>query len=178
MRATTIPAQITTVEDKIAGNLNMTQVALLGIPILFTAASYTVFPPTFHFAFYKLPIILLVAIFCIILSLKIKGKVILNWLLVVLAYNLRPRYYVFDKNDEYLRNMFLPEFEKSERKLFNSIFNFKWIKQKQDKTNPAHSFSIGDLLKLKDLIHNPNYSFSFKVNRKGGINVIFGQIKH
>src|SRR6266496_2004404 len=101
MRATTIPAQITTVEDKIAGNLNMTQVALLAVPIIFTAMAYTAFPPTFHFALYKLPLILLVAILCVVLSIRINGKVLISWLVVVLKFNFRPRYYLFDKNDEY-----------------------------------------------------------------------------
>lgn len=172
MRATTIPAQITTVEDKIAGNLNMTQVALLAVPIVFTAMVYTALPPTFHFALYKLPLILLVVAFSIILSLRIKGKVVLNWLLVVLRYNLRPRFYVFNKNDEYLRDMYLPEFEKKERKLFQR-------KEKAQQAGiPAGSFDLRDLMKLKDFIHNPKYTFSFKVNGKGGVNVVFGQIKH
>ncbi len=175
MRATTIPAQITTVEDKIAGNLNMTQVSLLAIPIIFTAMAYTAFPPTFHFALYKLPFILLVVVLCIVLSLRIKGKVVLNWLLVVLRYNFRPRYYVFDKNDEYLRDMYLPEVEKKQWKLFS----FKFFKgREKDESIPAKSFDIKDLMKLKDFIHNPNYTFSFKVNERGGINVIFWQIKH
>jgi len=169
MRATTIPAQITTVEDKIAGNLNMTQVAILAIPIVATAMIYTAFPPTFHFALYKLPLILLIALFSIILSLRIKGKVVVNWLLVILRYNLRPRYYVFEKNDEYLREMCLPKFEKT-RKLFKS-------KVTKSINISANALDIRDLAKLKDFIRNSNYNFSFKINEKGGVNVVFGQIK-
>lgn len=176
MRATTIPAQITTVEDKIAGNLNMTQVALLAVPIIFAAMVYTAFPPTFRFALYKLPLILLVALLCIGLSLRINGKVIISWLIVVLRFNLRPRYYLFDKNDEYSRDMYLPEVEKKQFKLFS--FNFLKNRKKKEEGVPAHSFSISDLMKLQDFIHNPDYSFSFKVNEKGGISVIFGQVQH
>lgn len=174
MRATTIPAQITTVEDKIAGNLNMTQVALLAVPIIFAAMVYTAFPPTFHFAIYKLPLILIVAVLCVGLSLRINGKVIISWLIVVLRFNLRPKYYLFDKNDEYLRDMYLPEIEKKPFRL--SLPNFLKSKKKVEGI-PARSFSISDLMKLQDFIHNPEYSFSFKVSEKGGINVIFGQIK-
>jgi hypothetical protein len=34
MRTRVIPAQITTVEDRIAGNLNLTQILLLMIPVI------------------------------------------------------------------------------------------------------------------------------------------------
>jgi len=175
MRATTIPAQITTVEDKIAGNLNMTQVTLLGVPIIFAAIVYTAFPPVFRFAWYKFPLVLVVVIIMVVLSLRIRGKVVINWLLVVLKYNVRPRYFVFNKNDEYLREMILPQAEVKTRKSFLPAF----LKNRKKLQNgiPAKSFDIKDLMKLKDFIHNPNYTFAFKINEKGGINVALEQIK-
>lgn len=176
MRATTIPAQITTVEDKIAGNLNITQVTLLGVPIIFTAIAYTAFPPVFHFAWYKFPLILLVVIISVVLSLRIRGKVVINWLFVVMKYNLRPRYFVFNKNDEYLREMCLPVAEVKPKKSFLPAF----LKREKKMQNgiPAKSFDIKDLMRLKDFINNPDYTFAFKVNAKGGINVALEQIKH
>ncbi len=175
MRATTIPAQITTVEDKIAGNLNITQVILLGVPIIFTAITYTVFPPIFHFSWYKLPLALLVVIICVILSLRIRGKVVINWLFVVMKYNLRPRYFVFNRNDEYLREMCLPIAEVKPKKSFLPAF-FRRDK-KMINGIPAKNFDIKDLMRLKDFINNPNYTFAFKVNEKGGINVALEQVK-
>lgn len=174
MRATTIPAQITTVEDKIAGNLNMTQVTLLGVPIIFAAIAYTSFPPVFQFAWYKLPLVLIIVLLCMILSLRIKGKVVLNWLIVVMRYNLRPRYFVFNKNDGYMRDMVMPKIEAKPK----AAFSFPLLKaQKKNNEIPAKSFDIKDLMKLKGFINNPDYTFAFKVNAKGGINVALEQVK-
>lgn len=175
MRATTIPAQITTVEDKIAGNLNVTQVVLLGVPIIFAAIAYTIFPPTFHFSWYKLPLVLLVVIICGVLSLRIRGKVVINWLFVVMKYNLRPRYFIFNRNDEYLREMCLPVAEvKLKRSLLPAL-----LKRDKKMPNgiPAKSFDIKDLMRLKDFINNPDYTFAFKINEKGGVNVALEQVK-
>ena len=99
MRSKPIPAQITTVEDKIAGNLNLTQIMLLMVPVFFTTAAYAVFPPTMQLAIYKIPLVLVVLVLSLILSMRIKGKVVLNWLVILLRYNTRPRYYLFNKND-------------------------------------------------------------------------------
>ena len=42
MRTTVIPAQITTVEDKIAGSLNLTQILILMIPVFWATIVYAV----------------------------------------------------------------------------------------------------------------------------------------
>lgn len=171
MRTTVIPAQITTVEDKIAGSLNLTQIVLLMIPVIWAAMLYTIFPPQFQFIWYKLPFFFLISVICLLLALRIKGKVVLDWLMVVLKYNIRPKYYVFNKNDASLRDMYLPEFEKKQMKLFQ-----KAEKKKEIKID-AKSFGIEDLMKLKDFINNPNYSLSLKPDSKGGLYVALEQIK-
>ncbi len=176
MRTTIIPAQITTVEDKIAGNLNLAQIILLLVPILWATAVYTILPPVFKFSIYKLPLTFTVLIICLILALRIKGKIVLNWLTVLLNYNLRPRYYVFNKNDTYLREMNLPELEKKKSWLFNFKFSKKDVK-KEIKI-AAKSFDLKDLAILKDFLYNPDYSISLKPNSKGGLYVTLQQIKH
>ena len=55
MKVRSIPAQITTVEDKIAGNLNLTQILLLMIPVFWLMIVYTIFPPYMEFSVYKFP---------------------------------------------------------------------------------------------------------------------------
>src|SRR5579872_264749 len=114
MRTTVIPAQITTVEDKIAGNLSMTQIVILLVPIFFGTLVFAIFPPTMHLALYKLPPVILVLLVCLTLSLRIKGKVVASWLSVLLSYNTIAKYYVFNKNDSYFRDV--PEFEKIQKK--------------------------------------------------------------
>src|SRR3989344_1824575 len=171
MRTTVIPAQITTVEDKIAGSLNLTQIFILMVPVFWTTIVYAIFPAPMQITWYKLPVVLAVLIICLILSLRIKDKVVLSWLVVLLRYNLRPRYYLFNKNDAYLRDLCLPEPEKRSFSLFNKAL------RKQEIKIPAKSFGIKDLIKLKDFIHNPKYTLSLKPDKKGGLYVALEQIQ-
>ncbi len=168
MRTKAIPAQITTVEDKIAGNLNLTQILLLMIPAFWTTIVFTVFSPTLKVALYKLPLVLVVLILALTLSFRIKGKLVLNWLVILLRFNTRPRYYLFDKNDNYLRTMPL------EKKQKHSVKK-QSVKQEVDAKEP--SFALGDLIKLEKLISSPKYSFSLKSQRKGGLYVALTQNK-
>lgn len=177
MRTTVIPAQITTVEDKIAGSLNLTQIVLLMIPVIWAATLYTVFPPQFQLIWYKLPFFFLISAICLILALRIKGKVVLNWLMVVLKYNIRPKYYLFNKNDISLRDIYLPEYEKKPSKLSVLFTKLAKSEKNQGIKIPAKSFGIEDLMKLKDFLHNPNYSLSLKPDNKGGLYVALEQIK-
>lgn len=169
MRTRVIPAQITTVEDKIAGNLNLTQILLLMAPVFWTAISYAVLPPAMHLAWYKLPLFVVVLLICLTLSIRIKNKVVINWLAVLLRYNLRPRYYVFNKNDFYLRALDLPVFEKSMKKHTAKVL----LKQKAKKP----SLAVRDLIKLEGIFANPRYTFSLKSGKKGGLYVAFEQIQ-
>lgn len=168
MRTRIIPAQITTVEDKIAGNLNLTQLLLLVFPAFITAIVYIGLPPILSFSIYKLPIILLSVIVCCALAVRIKNKVVINWLVILLSYNLRPKYYVFNKNDVFLRDMDLAVIDKKPRALFK-----KSLTQKAKTVIP--SINVGDLVRLDDLITNPRYNFSLKSSRKGGMHVAFEQ---
>jgi len=171
MRTTVIPAQVTTVEDKIAGNLNLTQILILMVPVFWTTIVYTFFAPSMRLAWYKLPLILIVLFICLILSLRIKGKVVLEWLFVLLRYHVRPKIYCFDKNDEYQRVLDLPVFEKKPIKLLNA----KTVKKEVKHT--AQKLNLGDFIKLDNLLGNSKYTVSYKSGRKGGINVAFEKIQ-
>lgn len=107
MRTTVIPAQITTVEDKIAGNLNLAQILLLLGSLFIAVFIYAVLPAKLQFSLYKLPLIILGFITCATLALRIKGRIVLNWLFILAGYYLRPGYYVANKNDIYLRDVIL-----------------------------------------------------------------------
>lgn len=169
MKTQVIPAQITTVEDKIAGNLNLTQIFLLMIPVFWMMIVYTLIYPQMHFAWYKLPILLIVSVICLILSLRIKGKVVLNWLVILIRYNSRPTYYLYDKNDSYLRTIDLPVFKTEKRRIFSKS------PAKQEKKVTKTTIALGDLVRLEGLIANPKFSFSIKSGRKGGLNVAVEQ---
>lgn len=168
MRSQVIPAQITTVEDKIAGNLNLTQIMLLLFPAFWATVVFTIFSPRLHLSLYKLPLVLVVLIMCLVLALRIKGKVVLNWAITILRYNLRPKYYVFDKNDSFLRTLDLPVFEKKQK--------VKPVKETAKAAKRVNvPVSIGNLIRFDNLLANPKYSFSFRQTRKGGLDVAFKQ---
>ena len=166
MRTCIIPAQITTVEDKIAGNLNITQIGILMVPLFLGTIIYLVFPPLKHFAVYKVVIIAFVLIACLLLSLRIKGKVVANWLMVFLKFNLRPKFYVFNKNEIYQRNVYLPIVKRTHKKA---------ILKRGIKVN-SNSISE-DLLKFKGYLKNPKYALSLKPNKKGGLYVALNEIE-
>lgn len=103
MRTTVIPAQITTVEDTIAGNLTLTQILLLLAPVLAATGIYAVLPEKMSFSVYKIVLTTIISLVFVILSIRVKGKIILSWLGVMIVYFSRPKHYLFDKNDSYCR---------------------------------------------------------------------------
>ncbi len=171
MRTQVIPAQITTVEDKIAGNLNGTQLFLLMIPILYTTLDYAIFYPHMHVSVIKILSALFVLIASILLSLRIKGKVVFNWLIVILAYNIRPKYYVCNKNDTYLRQLDLLTPEKHSH---THISNAHAVKKEPQE---VAEYGVKELLQLEKLIGDTKRGLTFRWNRKGGLHVAFNEIK-
>ena len=109
MRTTIIPAQITTVEDKVAGSLNMTQVLILMTPILWTAIVYILLTPSMKLTSLKLVLIIISTTISGILALRIKDKIVAEWLGVLLKYRLRPKYWLYNKNDITNRTVDVPD---------------------------------------------------------------------
>ena len=109
MRTTIIPAQITTVEDKVAGSLNMTQVLILMTPILWTAIVYILLMPSMKLTSLKLVLIIISTTISGILALRIKDKIVAEWLGVLLKYRLRPKYWLYNKNDITNRTVDVPD---------------------------------------------------------------------
>jgi len=171
MRTRVIPAQITTVEDKIVGSLNLMQIMILMTPVFFTTLIYAVLPPSMSFVAYKLTLSAVSFMICLILSLRIKGKVVVNWLSILLRYNLRAKYYIYNKNEAYLRDLYLPTLEKE-----------KAVKKALAKTNqitPTIPITqrVKNLVTLENIVGSQEVEFRYRVNKKGGLNVAFEQIK-
>ncbi len=97
MRVSAIPAQITTVEDRIAGNLNLTQILLLAVPIFTSAVIFFVLPPIGKFSIYKLILIIFFSSICASLALRVNNHLVIDILKLRAKYELRPRIYVFKK---------------------------------------------------------------------------------
>lgn len=171
MRTRVIPAQITTVEDKIVGSLNLMQMMILMAPVFFTTLVYSIFPPTMSFVVYKLIISVIVFITCLLLSLRIKGKVVVDWLAILMRYNLRAKYYVYNKNETHLRVLYLPSFEEEK------VAEQKQVKIIARKKVSSQVYQVKNLVSWENLIGSKDMDFRYKVSRKGGLNVAFEQIK-
>lgn len=162
MKSTVVPAQITTVEDRIAGNFTFTQIVMLMIPLISSTAVYVLILPHLHFSLFKLILIGLQFLVFGVMAIRIKGKIIIDWLVIYLRFSLRPRIYVFTKNDQTHRE----------------IIDFEEVKvQKHDKAKAQSEVKITSILSLQELVkidrlfNNPALSFRYDLSKKGGINV-------
>lgn len=155
MRTTIIPAQITTVEDKIAGSLNMTQILILMFPVLWTALVYILFIPTMKLAPYKLGLIGIVILICLVLVIRIKDKIVAEWLGVVLRYQFRPKYWLYNKNDITNRIIDVPD-----------IPNIALVKRKSAKKvsdDQKPEVNISDLVRLEQLIDSGKVAVRYQM---------------
>ncbi len=170
MRTKVIPAQITTVEDKIAGNLSLTQIMILISPVCLATIIYVLFPPSMQLVVYKLALTIVITLICIFLSLRIEGVVVAQWLIILFRYNLRPRFYVFNKNDTYQRLLDLPKIVTKPR------FTFKKKVVKETVETKLSTLHISDAIKLEYALTNKKFDLKFRVAKKGGLNVAFQEI--
>ena len=155
MKKTVIPAQITTVEDKIAGNLSFTQILLFLAPLFVSTFIYVVLPTKLTFNTYKLILIFVNFFVFIILAVRIKGKLILNWIAVILSYLYRPNLYVFDKNDLYLREVYFAKHKKKVK-----------IKKLSIKKSSPEGISTQNLAVLEEILTNKRKKIAFKFSNK------------
>jgi len=157
MRTTIIPAQITTVEDKIAGSLNFTQILLLMAPVLWGGFVYILFAPSMKLAPYKIGLVFFVTVICLVLCIRVKEKIVAEWAGVLLRYKLRPRFWIYTKNDLTERIVDLPFVESA----------------KSTKKNPAKQIhklqkelSVKELIKLEQAMNSKNLAVSFRFGGK------------
>lgn len=109
MRTTVIPAQVTTVEDRIAGNLNLTQIVLLVASLFVNTLVYALVPEQMSFSVPKLILMAIIFAVFICLSLRIKGRVVISWLVILSAYAFRSHIYIFTKNTLFARDIEVPQ---------------------------------------------------------------------
>jgi len=103
------------------------------------------------------------------LAIKVKGKILALWIGTILRYNLRPRYYIFNKNDAYLRNNEPDTTEKLEE-----------TKKAQPEAEDKHSLfeiPMNKLVQLETAMADPTAQLAFETNKKGGLHVRITEIK-
>lgn len=169
MKMTVVPAQVTTVEDRIIGNLGFSQILLLVIPIFICAGVFALIPPFMSGAVYKYVMMGLAALIFCILAIRIKGRIIALWLVTILRYNTRPKYYVFNKNTTNLRE------------------NYSISKETQESENAANAaptpkiarqqLDIAATARVLAMIDNPATRVRFETGKKGGLHVRLTEIE-
>lgn len=169
MKSAIVPAQITTVEDKVAGNLSLSQLLLLATPVFGGSAIYIILPPSLESSLYKMILISIIAVVFSALAIRIKGRILLLWIITIARYNSRPRYFVFDKNSAYLREESYtdPDGEASKESHPTA--------QVAEKPHPI--LTTGESVMLEDILSNPNSNLYFKADRKGGLSVRITEVK-
>jgi len=163
MKSTVVPAQITTVEDKIAGSLNFIQIILLVFSLIIGTALYGLIPPKLHLS--TLKIVLMIVQFAVFgsLALRYKGRILADWLVIYLRFKARPRIYIFTKNDSFSREQL------TDTKLF------------QDEIKPAGATISNKKVKKNKLIDRPMIEnsgsvISIKPSKKGGFDVEYQEV--
>lgn len=170
MKTTTVPAQVTTVEDKIAGSLTLSQLLLLIAPLFIGSAIYLIFPPALHITPLKFIISFLVLAVAALSAIRIKGKLVLFWAVVLIRYAIRPRYHVFNKNDSYLRKTDEgPELDAQDT----------LADTEQSEVKPALALELTplELVRAESLAADPRSKLHFRIHRKGGLRVHVTEVK-
>lgn len=168
MKVTVVPAQVTTVEDRIIGSLGFSQLMLLVVPIFVGAAVFAVLPPAMGSSIYKYVIMGVLALICCVLAIRIKGKILALWLIVILRYNLRPRYYLFNKNVTTLRAQYETKHEEADQKKESTHIQ---------KTITVPKLGLPETAKVLATIENPAAKLRFETTKKGGLNVRLTEIE-
>ncbi len=168
MKVTVVPAQVTTVEDRVAGSLSFSQLILFAVPVFGGSLLYAVLPPFMGASLYKIIFISIFAFICTVLAIRIKGKIVLLWLITLLRYRLRPRHYVFDKNTTRCREDYpdAPHMTEHSKEVSKET-----IRQ----TVPL--LGISEKTYLYDTLNDPIGRLRFDITKKGGINVSIPEAK-
>lgn len=167
-KRTTVPAQITTVEDKVAGNLSLQQLVMITTPIFLGFVLYVLLPPFFKAEPYKIVMITVIFVLFATLAIRIKERLLIQWIGILVHYNQRPRFYVYNKNDPYLRNGY-DETPKTEV-----------VKEEPKKTvSPVimPTLPIPEKAALEQIVTDPRAKLVFRTNKKGGLDVHIQEIK-
>ncbi|MCA9328179.1 PrgI family protein [Candidatus Saccharibacteria bacterium] len=168
MKVTVVPAQVTTVEDRIMGALSFSQLMLLIIPVFFGGGLYLLAPPLLGSDLYKYIVMTTIALICITLAIRVRGKILAFWMVIILRYNLRPKYYLFNKNT----SMFREDYAKA-------VPETETATERTDLKKHAKLPRL-ELQEMSDLmakLEHPAAKLRFETTRKGGLYVRLTEIE-
>lgn len=166
MKRSIVPAQITTVEDRVLGNLTPYQAGLISLPLIFGVLFYVALPPHFHFKLYKLCLIVGLELIGAILSIRVNDQMLIFWLIIRLRYNVRPRFYVYNKNDAYLRD--IPDLSPVEAQQKAAANDAQPVK--------AQGVAVQDAVRIEELMSDKRVNVRFKT-KNGRLHVVANEVK-
>jgi hypothetical protein len=169
MRSAAVPAQITTVEDKIAGNLTLQQMLFLTTPAFIDFAVYAILPHMLKLEPYKIFLMFTITTLSCLMAIRIKNQILFAWIHTILNFNRRPRYYVFDKNSLHLRKLWS---ESSD-----SIANVEEGNGEHLQRKKVSEISNEDMVIAQSLLGSQTLNISFSRSRKGELYVVLPEIE-
>jgi hypothetical protein len=168
MKLTVVPAQITSVEDRIAGNLSFKQLLLIITPVFLSMAVFVLLPPFTRYHWYKLVISICTVSLCLTLAVRVRDQLVAEWIGTLSRYNLRPRYYVFNKNDMTARTLI----ETKSNKL-------NQVKPEAERLipRPRLAFTTNEFIDFEHTLANPRAELYFLRSKKGGLRVHIKEVE-
>lgn len=163
MKTTIIPAQITTVEDKIIGNFTFSQVFIMVASLIVGAVLYVFIPPRLYLGSFKLMLIAFQLLLMGGLAIRFNGKIVIEWLSLYIKYLRRPRYYLFTHSQ-------YPDTEEQAVARRSKPRNTENVKRHV----PQESVKQEDFL---GILNNPSVTMLFKLNKEGDIDVSVRSVK-
>ncbi len=168
MRVSVVPAQVTTVEDRIIGCLGFMQILILVSAILCGAGVFVVLPPMMGEAWYKYGIIAAVLTVGSILSIRVRGVILAHWVSIIVRYNQRPMYYVADKNTTAYRQR---DKDKDDQARISARASPSTVSRHQS----VH-LDVSARAKARAVIDDPAAHIRIATDTKGGVHVRITQV--
>lgn len=169
MKTAIVPAQVTTVEDKVAGNLGLTQLVLLVAPLFIGSGIYALFPPVLELSLFKIVATVLLGMACCSLAIRIHGELLLHWVIALTKYNSRPRYYVASRNSTFGRDATKPDIAGLEPETATEPI--------QAQKRQSLALSLADISNIENLLTNPSANVKFLTDKKGGMRVLVTEVE-
>lgn len=168
MKVTVVPAQVTTVEDRVAGNLSFSQLILFAVPVFGGSLLFAILPPFMGASLFKIILISVFAAFCSIMAIRIKGKIVLLWLVVLLRYHARPRIHVLNKNTSVHREDYppVPDMDLKPTELTEEATKHVLL-----------PLGDGEKIHLLETLNDPMSHLRIELTKKGGFNVRISEAK-
>jgi len=150
MKTSNIPAQVIDVEDRISHNLSLNQLIILIFPLIISLIIYFMLPPFSKINSYKIILVVILGTLISSLAIRINHKLVLIWLIILVSYYHRPKYYIFNKNYQY-KNQSVPSIRLNHHSKSNQAIIVKKQKIKFNQI-PIQELRLTKL--------NPQFNFS------------------